>query len=83
MLEKKIEIVILSSGAVKIDGKLIKDVLEHNNEIVLTVSNTVKGLLPSTGGNGISKFKILGASLLFISLFFCLIYFYKYLRRIG
>ncbi|MGX6971366.1 vWA domain-containing protein [Vagococcus bubulae] len=83
LLEKKIEIVILSSGAVKIDGKLIKDVLEHNNEIVLTVSNTVKGLLPSTGGNGISKFKILGASLLFISLFFCLIYFYKYLRRIG
>lgn len=82
-LEQPIKISIGESGKVTIDGKddVATVTLGEKNTIEIQVANTLKGLLPSTGGSGTKAYLI--GTLVISSLIACLGMYYFYRNHRG
>lgn len=82
-LEQPIKISISESGKVTIDGKddVATVTLGEKNTIEIQVANTLKGLLPSTGGSGTKAYLI--GTLVISSLIACLGMYYFYRNHRG
>ncbi|MGX7130882.1 SpaA isopeptide-forming pilin-related protein [Enterococcus songbeiensis] len=77
-LDKPIEIVINPDGTVTIDEEEHEvDIKGADNIIRLTINNTVKGLLPSTGGQGRKASMIAAATLIIFAIGTTVYYVYR------
>lgn len=69
LLEKPINITISDTGKVSVDEESLENVITNEGNIIyLEVTNTAKGILPSTGGNGPMMLRKIGAIVMCLGL---------------